>query len=243
MSPLNFFHPVLKALEDGKVIRKAIALALQISAVLTLAAGVFLLVQVLKFSFNIQSAEGTIGGLVLSAVLAIAFACVAQIFFYRAGSVTALGESPFTVIPIFSILLRTVGETYATVGVSLGVGGCLFIWLARINPLQMLGPLGGLLPSSSAEASFLGGISFLVYLTLFSLFFLIIFYFLAESVVVIADIARNVRLLVQPTGEAVASPPPAVPSSPKCPACGGEIEEDSEFCGSCGTRMRRHSIP
>ncbi len=33
MSPLNFFHLVLKALEDGKVNRKAIALALQIAAV------------------------------------------------------------------------------------------------------------------------------------------------------------------------------------------------------------------
>jgi hypothetical protein len=243
MSPLNFFHPVLRALEDGKVIRKAIALALQVSGILALVAGLFLVIQVLKFSFNIQSAEGTIGGLFLGAVLVISVACVAQIFFYRAASVRALGESPFTVIPIFSILLRTLGETYATVGVSLGVGGCLFIWLAGISPLQMLGAMGGLLPSFSAEANFLGGISFLLYLTLFSLFFLIVLYFLAESVVVIADIARNVRLLVPPPDGTIASPPASAPSSPKCSACGGELDQDSEFCGSCGARIRSQSTP
>jgi len=244
MTPLDFFHPVLKALEDGKVIRKAITLALQITAVLAVAGGVYLLVEVLKFSFNIRSTEGTIGGLVFSGVLVVTVACVAQILVYRAASVKALGESPFTVIPIFSILLRAVGETYATAGVAVGVGGCLFIWLAGFNPMQMLGPLGGLLPSSSAQANFLGGISFLLYLTLVSLFFLIILYFLAESVVVLADIARNVRLLVQvqPAGGTIAPPLP-VPSSPKCPTCGGELEEDSEFCGTCGTRVRSHSIP
>jgi hypothetical protein len=244
MSPLDFFHPVLKALEDGKVIRKAIALALQISAVFVVVAGLYLLVEVLKFSFNIRSAEGTIGGLVFSGVLVITVACVAQILFYRAASVKALGESPFTVIPIFSILLRAVGETYATAGVAVGVGGCLFVWLAGFNPMQMLGPLGGLLPSSGTQANFLGGISFLLYLTLVSLFFLIVLYFLAESVVVLADIARNVRLLVQvPSAGGTKASPPPVPSSPRCPACGGELEEDSEFCGTCGTRVPSHSIP
>jgi hypothetical protein len=239
----NFFYPVLKALEDGKVIRKVITLALQVSAILVLVAGVFLVVQALKFSFQDPSAEGTIGGLLFSAILVITVACVAQIFLYRAGSVRALGESPFTVIPILSILLRTVGETYATAGVAVGVGGCLFVWLARRSPSHMLGPLGGILPSFGDE-SFLGGIALLAGLVLFSLAFLILFYYLAESVMVFADIATNVRLLVrvQSPGRSVASPPPVL-SSPKCPACGAELEEDSEFCSACGVRVRGQAIP
>jgi hypothetical protein len=113
------------------------------------------------------------------------------------------------VIPIVSVLLRTAGEVYATLGVSVGVGGCLFLWFARISPFYLLGRLGGILPSASAEGSFLGGISFLLSLTVASFFFLILFYFLAESVVVLVDVARHVRLLVQQGAPGASASQPA----------------------------------
>ena len=162
-----FFYPVLQALGDGKIIRKSVALVLQILGILSLLAGAYLLVQILKLAFQLPT-DGTVGGLLFAIVFLGMILAIAQIFWYRARSVRQLGDSPFTVIPIVSILFRTIGEVYATLGLSIAVGGCLFIWFAKSNLSVILGSLGGLLPSTSADASFLGGLTFLVYLSLAS---------------------------------------------------------------------------
>jgi hypothetical protein len=191
-----FFYPVLDALNDGKVIRGFVAVALKVMGVLSLLAGVYLLIEILKVAFQLPT-DGTIGGLLFAAIFIATVLSVAQIFWYRAGSVASLGDSTFTVIPIVSILLRTAGEVYAALGVATGVGGCVFIWFSMNNPLGLVPGLGGLLPSASPGTGFLGGISFLVYLSVASLLVLVFFYFLAEASAVLVDIARHIRLLVK----------------------------------------------
>jgi hypothetical protein len=205
MWPIRFFHPILDALDRGDVIRTAVVFVLRALGVLTVLAGLYLLVEILKLSFQLP-AQGTIGGLLFAIIFVAAIASLTQILFYRAESVRNLGESAFTVIPIFSILFRTMGETYATSGVAIGVGGCLFIWLSGLNPAQMLPGAGQLLPAV-AGGTFMDGVLFLVWAALASFAALIVFYFLAEAVVVIVDIARNIRLLVH-QGEAAAEKSP-----------------------------------
>ena len=193
--PLFFFRPILKALDQGNIIRTIVVFVLRALAVLSILGGLFMLIEILKVSFQLPT-QGTIGGLLLAIIFVAAIASVFQIFLYRAESVRDLGKSPFTVIPIFSILFRTFGETNATFGVAAGVGGCLFIWLSGMSPARFLPGIGDLLPSASG-GTFLEGILFLVWSALVSFVFLVGFYFLAEAVVVVVDIARNVRLLVQ----------------------------------------------
>jgi hypothetical protein len=200
-----FFYPVLQALNDGKIIRKSVAAGLQVLAVLSVLGGAYLLIEILKIAFQLPN-EGTIGGLLFAIIFLAAILAIGQVFWYRANSVRELGESPFTVIPIVSILFRMIGEVYATLGLSVGVGGCLFIWFSRNNPFWLLRGLGGILPSASPETSFMGGVSFLVYLTLASFVALILFYFLAESSVVLVDVATHVRMLVRQGGASTESP-------------------------------------
>jgi hypothetical protein len=192
---LHFFRPVLEALDQGNVIRTAVVFALRAFGVLTLLGGLFLLIEILKVSFQLPT-QGTIGGLLFAIIFVVAIASLFQIFFYRAQSVRDLGESPFTVIPIFSILFRMIGETNAVFAVAAGVGGCLFIWLSGMSPLRFLPGIGELLPSVSG-GTFLEGLLFLVWAAVLSFVFLVGFYFLAEAIVVVVDIARNIRLLVQ----------------------------------------------
>jgi hypothetical protein len=47
--------------------------------------------------------------------------------------------------------------------------------------------------------TFVDGVLFLVWAAVLSFVSLVVFYFLAEGVVVVVDIARNIRLLVQQT--------------------------------------------
>jgi hypothetical protein len=199
MSPIFFFRPVLDKLNDGKVIRTGVALALRVLGTLCLLGGLYLLIDVLKTSFSL-STEGTVGGVLFAILLLAAILAVVQILFFRATDIKSLGVSPFTVIPIFSILFRAVGEIYATFAVAVGIGGCLFAWLSGLNPLLIMGGAGGFFPSVPGGNTFLTGLLFLVALAVAAFVSLLVFYFLAESVVVLVDIASNIRLLVRQSG-------------------------------------------
>ena len=225
MSILNFFYPVLDALSDGRVIRKTVVWVLRILAALVLLGGLYVLINILKISFQVPAAEATIGGLLLGLIFIFAVACVAQILWYRSGKVDELTDTTFTVIPIVSILFRAVGEIYATLGVSVGVGGCLFIWFAKTSPYYLLRGFGELLPSAPGGDTFLGGLAFMAYLCVASFLFLVLFYFLAESTLLWVDVAHNMRLLrqhfvpsPQPVAAARPAPAPAPPAYQAPPA-------------------------
>ncbi|MCC6860902.1 MAG: hypothetical protein IT158_20205 [Bryobacterales bacterium] len=196
----NFFHPVLNALTDGNIIRDLVAWALRILGLLVLAGGLIAVFAVLRFAlpFAGEGPEGmatVAGGLLLAVILLVAVIAITQIHFYRAAGIASLRHSAYTVLPIISILFRAAGEIYATLGLAVGIGGCVFVWLAGFNPLRMLGGLGTLLPAVRTEASFIGGLFFLIYLAVSSFTFLVISYFLAEGTLVLVDIARNVRIM------------------------------------------------
>lgn len=194
---------VFGALEQGSIIRKAVALALRILGILLVLSGIYLLVQILKYSFQMGvPTQFTMGGLILAVLIAAGIFGMMQVCFFRAATVGKLGESPFTVMPVISILLRAFAEVYAVALATLGVGGCLFIWFSGMNPMTILGPLGSFVPLPEPQvllgnSQFLDGIGFLVGMALFAFTFLVFFYFLAELVLVFVDIAKNIRVLVR----------------------------------------------
>jgi hypothetical protein len=192
MQATYFFKPVLTSLDEGKVIHSAIALTMRIMGILSLIGGIYLLVEVLKASFELTT-EGTIGGLVLSVFLAAAILAIAQILFHRAESIRDLRESSFKIIPLFSTVVKALGEIYATFGVALGFGGCVYIWFAKSNPLYLLGEINRFLPTLSPEPTFFGGIFFLFYFGVTSFVILMVSYFLAEAFIVMTEMARNIR--------------------------------------------------
>lgn len=198
---LGITRGVLNALSQGKVIRKSITVVLQIGAVLVLLSALVMLVLILKQSFQAgTSASATIGGIIVALLLAAALFAVSQIYLFRANSVRELDDSPFTVIPILSILFRAAGETYAVVALALGIGGCVFTWLTGANPGTPLSAIGGnlgpfapALAGQTGNGPFLDGLVFLAGLAVMAFVALVSFYAMAEIVVMIVDIALNVR--------------------------------------------------
>jgi hypothetical protein len=199
MKVLGVFRRVLEALDKGNVIRTAVVLALRILGILSVLAGIFVTVELLRAAFTLN-AQGIVGGLLFALVILAASAALLETYFYRAASVGALGESAFTVMPIVSMLFRLAGEAYAIVGVAAGVGGCLFIWFSGLSPGQVLPGVEQFMPFAPLGGTFLGGLLFLVWILVMSFLALLGFYFLSEFVVVVVDIAQNVRLLVKQPG-------------------------------------------
>lgn len=251
MLVLPLTRTIIESISEGPVIRTAVTTVLRLGALLNALFALYVLVELLKAAFKLET-KGTIGGLLFAAVFIAGTFIVIQILLYRAGSVQELGDSPFTVIPIFSLLFRTFGETYAAWSIAFGLGGCLFIWTSGMSPLALtpgLGPLFLMLTMTAGSSqSFVDGAILLVVSVILSFLILVSFYFLAEIVLVAADIARNVRLLVQiapatvrpsaatpPARPAAAtSPPPPRPAPPRCPRCGVALTADDRFCGNCG---------
>lgn len=241
----HFFYPVLDALSDGRVIRKSVALAVRILGVVLALGGLVLVIDILKYSFRSDmSTEATLGGMLFSIVLLAAFACVVEIHFYRARSIGAVGETAYTAIPVVSILCRLAGEVYATLLVGIGIGGCAFLWLAKVSPLAFVSAMGGLLPASNLEASFLGGALLLIQMCLLALAVLAGSYVAAEGLLLAVDIAGNLRRLAAEETPAAApagasQPSPVVPAAPRefCKVCGIAWVAGNTFCGNCGARI------
>jgi hypothetical protein len=193
------FRLTLGALERGKIIRAGVAMALRILGVFALLAGVFMVIGTLKIAFDLPQSAATLGGILATALLGAAVFAVFQILFYRADSVSRLPDSQFTVMPVFSFLFRAWGESFATFVTTLGVAGGLFTWFSDMSVSRLLESFLPI-PRMPVEGSFIGGLLFLALMAVLAFGALIFSYFLAESVIVVADISRNIRLLVKASG-------------------------------------------
>lgn len=191
------FRSALSALETGKIIRAAMTLLLRIESVLALVLGVYVVIQTLKLGFTLPT-PGTIGSILAAILLGGAFFAICQILLYRAASASRLGDSPFTAIPIISILLRATAEIYATLLATAGIAGCVFTWSSGLSPDQLVPFMPPM--EIPAENTFLLGLFFMIVSVLGAFGFLILFYFLAEAVIIIADVAKNIRSLVKASG-------------------------------------------
>ncbi|HLO67157.1 MAG TPA: zinc ribbon domain-containing protein [Holophaga sp.] len=224
MNPL-FFSPVLRALNQGSVLRNVTATILRLSSLGSLVGGIWLLVQMLKVVFS-QNVPGDVSFAVLWLALFVLAAAVltAQITWIRSDTVLEIPDGAYSAIPIISTLVRCTGEVYALTLTLVGLGGCGFIWIANRFPGYFLGPLGDLIPHMGLrfENNFLIGLAFLAYLLLMAFFVIMAFYFLAEGLVVLVDIARNTAAAARPT------------VSNRCPACGVDLQPGSRFCDTCG---------
>lgn len=265
MNVFGILEPFFHALSDGKLIRLTVAWILRVVAVLQALLG--LLCFALFISFGIKSVDLYVGersvGILIGCVLFGCFALLwgyvaAGISFMRARTILELGDSHFTVLSILSILLRFQGEQVFASYTIFGVGSCIFIWLADINPFSQLGMLGSSMPFANRGASgFLGGLEMLILFLLLAFAGIVIFYALAELTVVLVEIALNTRCLkdISPANHAPKSPPvqqaviPSVSaqviptSQPKtvahsaCAKCGQVLDLSATFCDGCGTKV------
>jgi len=243
MNFLTLIYPVLDSLQKGKVIRYYVAWLLRLFGVAIVLAGLYAIIQLFKLSLQSPDATYTIAGFLACAIIAIAVFLVLQVCLYRAEKIIELGDSEFTVIPVISQYLRWIGEVLASVVIVIGLVAIIFFIFVGSqgnNPAQEYLPR--YLQYGSSPIVILLALPFVT--VVYSLGFIIFFYFLAELVNVNVDMARNIRKLVDGSNspfieehEEIITETNQPQSGVFCPACGTENAPDDIFCANCGSKL------
>ncbi len=262
MKSILFLKPAIAALSEGRMLRRVISTAVQAIAVLLI---VVWFLTAAHLDIRVIPAADlpavAIGMLLLLATLLT----MAEILACRADSIAHMEDSPYTVVPALSLLIRAWGECNAVLLILFGIVACLASWFATMpfggglgefaslgmNPLSMV--LGQVLSVFPASA-FLRGLMLLFVDCLGALVSILFSYFLSEMLFIGVDIARNVRglrfspapptapralaMATAPGGGTVTGAGPAVEQPPPvCPGCGVPAETDLSFCTACGARI------
>ena len=247
-----FFVPyILGLLSQGTFFRKLFFYLFRVAAVISALLGLVICAGLLKTVLNLP-AVGVIGGFVFIALTIVAFYAVAHIYWTRAGDIQKLADAKFTMIPIYAIMIRTVGEVLASFIAVMSVGGFILFLFA---PQEAGGMLSGILPMGPLSMmmerggnSFIEALVVLVGGAIYAVLLLAVFYLIAEFISALAEIAistgitaSNTSLMLSPTAAALPVPAPvpvaSVPIRPTnkvCGSCGTPNPLGSTFCENCG---------
>jgi hypothetical protein len=196
MDSYLFMESVLQLIAQGRFFRKAFAVILQALAVVVFIAGLVMWMSVWRFAA--QAALATLLGIIIFQLLfVIALYMVAHTLFIRARDIAQLPDGDFYVIPIAAIALKLVGEIYASFVAVMSVGGGILIWLMRGYAFPLVRKAAPLVPHLGDGEGFMGGLLFMGGGLFAAFVVLVLCYFLAEAVVVMADSARNIKITRQ----------------------------------------------
>jgi hypothetical protein len=211
---LTSLYPLLDALTNGRVIRRAVAWFLTVAAWLVLAGGVTGAILIVKTAFGPTIPnEATIGGLLWAIVfLGIVFALF-QIYRYHVREIDRLGDTRFVITPIVAVLLRLLGEQFAVWCAGFGLGGLILGLLAPAYAPLLAGSVA-VMPGAPVITGVgaLGAISFFASSLAVGFVGLIALYFVSEALGVAADASNQLRRLVALHEHAMAMVNPSGPT-------------------------------
>jgi hypothetical protein len=191
MKDYLFVPHLLNLIARPKFFNRAIAISLRVAAALTVLVSLVSFFHASKVIFNL-SPTGILGGILFQLFYIVAVYTVAHAIIIRADDIENLPGSEFNTITLMSVLLQLIGEAYAAFVSLLAVGGGIFIWFTARSIDKLLFPVPRFLPAFG-DASFIGGIQFMIGGVFAAIVALVLFYFLSELMILLARIAKNNR--------------------------------------------------
>ncbi|OGP89822.1 MAG: hypothetical protein A2031_06640 [Deltaproteobacteria bacterium RBG_19FT_COMBO_43_11] len=196
MEKYLFMKPVLQMISQGYFFRKSFAIFLRALAVVTVIAGLVAWIMFWKYLSGATVSQ-VLGVIIFQVIFIIAIYMVVHALLIRAEDIAGLPDADYMVIPIVSVSLKLCGEIYACFMAGVSLAGGILIWFIGGDAFYLIRKAAGFMPGFGHGSDFLGGLIFIVGGWLIAFFVLVVFYFLAEAVVVMADIARNTKITRQ----------------------------------------------
>ena len=190
---ISQIEPFVESLSQGPQLRKILALALRVLAVLAGCTGLFFFLYVLgqiviAVRTDVLEALGLLFALAI--VVAVFFVAV-KILLFRAKGLLLQTEYEYPLAVIASLLLKTIGELLTLFAGGSGLFAGILIWFGRVYPaIPSLSPPfvhALLFPASS----FVQGLILIIASQVYALVLLVFFYLLAELLLMFRNIATK----------------------------------------------------
>jgi hypothetical protein len=196
MDSYLFMESVLQLIAQGSFFRKAFAVVLQALAVVVSIAGLVAWMSGWKFAVRAPFAV-LLGIVIFQLLFVVALYMVAHTLFIRARDIAQLPDEGFYVMSIAAIALRLIGEVYASFVAVMAVAGGILIWLMRGYAFSLVKMTAPFVPRLGNGEGFVGGLLFMGGGLFAAFVVLVLSYFLAETVILMSDSARNIKITRQ----------------------------------------------
>ena len=193
---LLFMESAVRLISQGQFFRKVFSIILRVLAVCIALVALITWIPEWK-SLSGASNDAMVGIIIFQLLFVVATYMVVHVIIIRASDIAALPEADYTVIPIVSISLKLLGEIYACFTAVISLAGGILIWFVRGDALFIIKRLAPLVPTFGGAQGFLDGLLFIIIGWFVAFLVLVVFYFLAEKVVVLVDIAKNTKITSQ----------------------------------------------
>lgn len=189
MEKYYFMRVALDWLAEPRHFNRLIAITMRTVAVVVVPFSLVTFFKAGKVIFDLPP-SGILGGILFQALFVLAIYGVVHGLFLRARDIDTLPGGDYNMFPLAALVVRAAGEAF-TVFVSLiAIGGGIFVWFTGKGVNAILKPLPGFLPVFG-DATFMGGIQFMIGGVLSAVLVLGVAYLAAEALGLVADAAAR----------------------------------------------------
>ena len=215
MEKYFFMRSVLNWLAVPRQLNHMLAIALRALATLIVPFSLVTFFKAGKVIFDLP-ASGVLGGVLFQIFFILAIYAVVHGLFFRARQIDALPGSEFNMFPLSAIIIRAAGEAIAVFISLVSVGGGIYVWFTGKGIGTILNPPPNFLPLFG-DATFMGGIEFMVGGVLSAILVIVAAYLAAECLHLLSRSAERMlasRRTVSESGEPKLSSELPVSSEP-----------------------------
>ena len=191
MDKYFFMRRMLELLHQPGFLNRLAAITLRAIAGFVVLLSLVTLFKVGKVIFGLPP-SGILGGVLFLVCYILAVYAVVHTLIIRAREAAKIIGSEFSMFPLVAVLLKTFGEVFAAFMSLVAVGGGMYVWFTGKSVATILDPLQKLTPVFG-DATFLGGMQFIVGGVLSALVVLILSYALSEMVSLLSEAKRRLR--------------------------------------------------
>jgi len=177
-----FMRPVLALLEQEQFLRRAVATTLKVGAALIVLLSLTLFFSAGRLLFDLPP-SGILGAVLFEVFFVLAVYAAVHVLLIRARNIEQLTAGDYVALRMAPLVLRALAEAYAGFVSLVAVGTGLFVWFTNLSVEKVLYPVvRALFPSVREDASFMGGIEFMLSGVFIAIGVLLIAYVVAEAI-------------------------------------------------------------
>lgn len=175
-------RPVLALLEQEQFLRRAVATTLKVGAALIILFSLTLFFSAGRLLFDLPP-SGILGAVLFEVFFVLAVYAAVHVLLIRARHIEQLAAGDYVALRMAPLVLRALAEAYAGFVSLVAVGTGLFVWFTNLSVAKVLYPVvRALFPSVREDASFMGGIEFMLSGIFIAIGVLLIAYVVAEAI-------------------------------------------------------------